>query len=121
MSRLLIVLSLLLSGCANVGVSSAFSYGADDYRFLEKEYENLTPLVEFVLMKNEQEFNSERKRALGTKWSTVSAFTFWNEEKGKCTIYIKDPEWKYEPELIGHEVAHCIWGRFHRGKEGLRD
>ena len=30
----------------------------------------------------------------------------------------KGSEWQWEPELIGHEVAHCIWGRYHRGKEG---
>lgn len=33
---------------------------------------------------------------------------------GKCTIFIKDPEWDYEPHMIGHEVAHCIWGEWHK-------
>ena len=32
-------------------------------------------------------------------------------------MFIKDPEWQWEPELLGHEVAHCIWGRYHRGKK----
>lgn len=96
-------------------------YGKDDFKFLQKEIENLTPGVEFILLKNEAEYNSVRKEHLGTQWKNVSAFTLWNGTKGTCKIYIKDPLWKYEPELIGHEVAHCIWGRFHKGKKGLRD
>ena len=96
-------------------------YGKDDFRFLQKEIENLTPKVEFVLMKNQQEYDSVRKEHIGVEWRNVSAFTLWNESKGTCKIYIKDPEWKYEPELIGHEVAHCIWGRFHKGKKGMKN
>ena len=95
-------------------------YAKDDFKFLQKEIENLTPKVEFILLKNEEEYNSVRKEHLGVKWKNVSAFTLWNQEKGTCKIYIKDPAWSYEPEYIGHEVAHCIWGRFHKGDRGLR-
>lgn len=119
MKRLLIfllVLSVSFSAHGWIG-----KYGKDDFRFLQKEIENLTPKVEFVLIKNQQEYDSVRKKHIGVEWRNVSAFTLWNEGKGTCKIYIKDPEWKYEPELIGHEVAHCIWGRFHKGKKGMRN
>lgn len=119
MSRVFAILLLLVSGCSSS--PSKFSYGADDYKFLVKEYENLRPKINFVLLKNKAEYDSARKRKLGTKWDTVSAFTLWIPETGECTVYIKDPEWKWEPELIGHEVAHCIWGRYHKGKKGLRE
>ena len=115
-----IAISLFITGCASSGVTNAYRYGADDYKFLEKEYENLHPKVHFVLLKNEAEYNSARRQNLGVQWDTVSAFTLWIPETGECTVYIKDPEWQWEPELIGHEVAHCIWGRYHRGKEGLK-
>jgi len=100
--------------------ANAQKYGTDNFRFLEKEYENLTPGVEFVLMKDEREYDAMRRKHLGVQWDTISAFTYWNQKKGTCKIYIKDPAWKYEPELIGHEVAHCIWGRFHKGRKGMK-
>lgn len=119
MTRVFAILLLLVTGCSSS--PSKFSYGADDYKFLVKEYENLRPKVNFVLLKNDAEYDSARKKKLGTKWDTVSAFTLWIPETGECTVYIKDPEWNWEPELIGHEVAHCIWGRYHKGKRGLRE
>lgn len=96
-------------------------YGKDDFRFLQKEIENLTPGIEFILLKNQEEYDAARKLHLGRRWKNVSAFTLWNESAGTCKVYIKDPDWSYEPELIGHEVAHCIWGRFHKGDKGLKD
>ena len=60
-------------------------------------------------------------KQFGPNWKTVSAFTKWNIKDAKCKIYIKDPAWKWEPELIGHEVAHCIWGRYHMGNAGSGD
>lgn len=118
MIRLIFLFVIFLSGCASA--PNKFSYGADDHQFLVKEYENLSPKVNFILLKNEMEYDSARRKKLGIHWDTVSAFTLWIPETGECTIYIKDPEWKWEPELIGHEVAHCIWGRYHKGKQGLK-
>jgi len=118
MKSFLIIVLLLSTSAAAQKVGK---YGTDDFRFLQKEIENLTPGVEFILMKNEEDFDSMRKKFLGAQWRSVSAFTLWNEEKGTCKIYIKDPTWRYEPELIGHEVAHCIWGRFHKGKKGMKN
>ena len=118
MKTLLVALLLLSVG---VGAQKLGKYGTDDFMFLQKEIENLTPGVEFILAKNQKEFDDFRKEFLGSNWKNVSAFTLWNEDKGTCKIYIKDPVWKYEPELIGHEVAHCIWGRFHKGNRGLKN
>lgn len=104
---LILILALLLGACQTTQV------GADGYLFDRKEYENVTPGVEFVLLKNSKEMTEIRKKFFGADWARVSAFTQWNPEKGVCKIYIADPDWQYRPELIGHEVAHCIWGRWH--------
>ena len=120
MRRISLLLIAVLSGCAGTSVPNKYRYGADNHKFLVKEYENLNPEVHFILLKNEMEYNSVAKRELGVAWDSVSAFTLWIPETGKCTIFIRDPEWRWEPELIGHEVAHCIWGRYHKGKEGLK-
>lgn len=34
--------------------------------------------------------------------------------KATCKIYIIDPSKQYIPEYIGHELVHCIDGRFHK-------
>lgn len=119
----LFLMVILLSSCTQTQINTAevsFSRGtaSDNYRFLEKEYETLKPGVEFVLMRNQEEYNTVMKKHFGRDWKKISAFTFWDKQKATCKIYIKDPAWSYEPEYIGHEVAHCIWGRFHRGREG---
>lgn len=108
MKYIIILAAFLLSGCASPG-----SKGLDGYYFQKKEYENLTPIVEFVLLKNQQEYEKRLKEEFGVRWEKISAFSYWNPEIGKCTIFIKDPDWDYEPHMIGHEVAHCIWGEWH--------
>ena len=116
MTRLILVLLIFLTGCATS--PPKFKYGSDDHQFLVKEYENLSPKINFVLLKSRTQYDSARKKKLGIHWDTVSAFTLWIPETGECTIYIKDPEREWEPELIGHEVAHRIGGRYHQGKKG---
>lgn len=123
MKQIIAILScFLLTACAPMEKrGGTLTASLDGHRFIEKEYENLSPLVEFILVKNQEEYERIFKEKFGANWSNISAFTLWNPKVGKCKIYIKDPLWRYEPELIGHEVAHCIWGRWHRGKEGLGD
>jgi hypothetical protein len=112
-----IMIALIVASFAS---AQSFKFAKDDHKFLVKEIENLTPIVEFILLETDEEHDAARKEFIGHGWNKVSAFTRWNETEGTCKIYIKDPLWKYEPELIGHEVAHCIWGRFHKGRKGLR-
>jgi len=87
--------------------------GSDGYVFDRKEYENTTPGVKFVLIQSSSEMAKIKKKFFGPNWKNVSAFTEWDPVNGVCTIYVMDPSTSYKPELIGHEVAHCIWGRWH--------
>lgn len=91
----------------------------DGYRFLVKEQETLSPGVQFVLIRSEEDREETMRKVFGSRWKKIAGFTYWNEEKKTCRIYIPDPAWQYRPEIIGHEVAHCIWGKFHKGEEGL--
>lgn len=121
----IILFVLFLTGCASSIMQSenTFSRSAasDGYRFVQKDYETLQPGVQFVLMRNEEEYREVMRAQFGNSWKKISAFTSWNRNKATCKIYIKDPAWEYTPELIGHEVAHCIWGRFHDGENGKGD
>lgn len=111
--RLLLLLFFILStSCTTVSTTSK-KPGKDGFIFEGKDGEMLNPNVQFVIMKNQEEFNEVRKKFFGHHWHTVQAFTRWRPETKTCIIYVKDPDWEYEPEFIGHEVAHCIWGNWH--------
>lgn len=118
----LLIFALLLTGCQQIPITNDDGFpravGADNYRFLVKEYENLSPGVEFILMRNEEDRKETMRRVFGRNWKKIAGFTYWNEDKKTCRIVVPDPAWEYKPELIGHEVAHCIWGKFHKGDEG---
>ena len=116
---LLLYSLILLSGCTNINDNEFDrSLASDNYRFLQKEYENLSPRIEFHLLKNKEQEKEVLSKVFGNNWKKIAGFTYWNETKGTCRIFIRDPEWIYQPEIIGHEVSHCIWGRFHKGKIG---
>ena len=89
--RKYIILLLLIA--TTVQAQRLGLYGKDDFRFLQKEIENLTPGIEFILLKNQEEYDAARKLHLGRRWKNVSAFTLWNEGEGTCKVYIKDPDW----------------------------
>lgn len=46
-----------------------------------------------------------------------AAFSVWSIEDNKCTIYIVDPRKRYLPEQIGHEIMHCMYGKWHNYQE----
>jgi hypothetical protein len=38
-----------------------------------------------------------------------------------CTMYILDPQVaRYEPEFIGHEFTHCVFGNWHLSQDEKR-
>ena len=46
------------------------------------------------------------------------AFAEWNS--AGCVIHVLDPAIRYEPHILGHELAHCLHGNFHPGQETAR-
>lgn len=101
------ILLLILTGC-----DPAPKKGADGYAFETKEYEKTELSITFVILKDQKEFDdAARMYAPGVQG--LQAFGRIQPDTNNCTLYIKDPTWQYSPDFIGHEVAHCIWGRWH--------
>lgn len=112
MKKLLVIFSILLL----VSCEPAPKKGADDYSFESKEYEKTDLNIEFVILRNQREFDeASTKYANGVQG--LEAFGVLVPSENRCILYIKDPEWQYVPEFIGHEVAHCIWGRWHSKRD----
>jgi hypothetical protein len=115
---LLLCFGTLLSSCDN-----GPKKGADDYYFEEKEFERTSLGVEVVLFETRREFEEVAKEKLGRDFpvETVAAFGSLSVVGNNCTIYTMDASVQYEPEYLGHELAHCIWGRFHEKQNKTRN
>jgi len=99
--------------------ASAAELSKDGYRFLQKEYELKTVTVTVIALNNEAALLAKAKNhGINTRgnllYSGVKAFSVLRPASNECTIYVLDPSAKYEPEYYGHELAHCIWGRWHK-------
>lgn len=103
-----LLLSLLLVSCEKSPQAPA----SDGYKFGEKEYEKTKLEVELVIIEDQATFDRTAKQYV-SRLDEIQAFSRLFPSENKCIIYIKDPEWTYQPEYIGHELAHCVWGRWH--------
>jgi hypothetical protein len=110
--------TFLLSSC-----DQAPKKGADNYYFEEKEFERTSLGVTVVLFQTRREFEETARQKLGKNFpvETVAAFGSLSTVGNNCTIYTMDASVQYEPEFLGHELAHCIWGRFHEKQNITRN
>jgi len=103
-----LVLVLLLTSC-----EQSSQKGSDGYNFESKEFERTEISLSVVVIPDQSEFDRLQLIHAPTI-EGLQAFSYFSLRDNHCTIFIKDPEWSYEPEFIGHELAHCIWGRWHQ-------
>ena len=92
------------------------SSGADDYKFETKEYTLDTITVTVKVFANQTELD-HAARDLNVRVQGLQAFGKLYPSENRCVIYVLDPEYKYAPEFIGHEFAHCVWGRWHPARD----
>jgi len=88
--------------------------GFDGYEFAGKEFNNTDTKIEFVVHPSYRDLR-ESALASGIKnHKSVMAFSTLNRPDYKrCVVHIIDPDVVYAPEYIGHEIVHCIYGRWH--------
>ncbi len=105
MKRVMILLGLIwiLSGCATMR-------GADKYMFGKAEWYRPDTQIEFVTHPS----LADLRRATPADIHELPDIMAWSViSQGKCIVHILDPQISYKPEWIGHEIAHCIYGRWH--------
>lgn len=111
----LLILSVFLASCDNVTNKKA----ADGYYFEKETFTRTNFPVEVVLIQSEKEMVKlleEKQGKISGKISPkdAAAFTVIRTNDTKCTVYMLDPKIKYQPEYIGHEFVHCIYGVWHK-------
>ena len=91
--------------------------GKDGYYFEKETFTRTEFPVEVVLVKDAAAITAEIKKRNNIQGTVepknVAAFSVVRLNDPKCTIYMIDPKNKYEPEFIGHEFVHCIYGVWH--------
>lgn len=111
---------IFIIGCAAVFVilvllSSCEQKGKDGYYF-EQETKVETELKILIVPVQSREAMNFMAESLGAHVGDgreIMAFSVIGP--GRCTIYMLDPRISlYEPEWIGHEFAHCVYGEWHK-------
>lgn len=110
--------SFAIVGCDG---NSNSKRGADDYYFEDKEYEQDSFTVRMQLFDTRREFEAAARDKNISNASALGAFATLANDGSSCTIYTIDPTVSYEPEFLGHELAHCAWGRWHEQQNKTRN
>lgn len=91
--------------------------GADGYRFGKPSFERSQIDMRVVTYKTRREFMIAAKKH-GVKSDTVVAFSELKPpEFNVCIVHIMDPRVDYQPEFMGHELAHCLYGQWHTNND----
>lgn len=99
------ILCLILASCDNRPP------GKDQYPFNKAEYVRLKPDISFVVHSSLEDL---RKKAPAESKTEGRILMAWSSLMGNtCEVHIVDPQVSYKPEWIGHEITHCIYGRWH--------
>ncbi len=112
--------ALLVSACF-IGLVAATGAnplrGLDGYGFNKKEFVQDTVQVTLVTYETQDDFNKAYSKTNGEnvpRGRELNAFATFNKANKTCEIHTIDPSVRYKPEFLGHELAHCFYGRWHR-------
>ena len=90
--------------------------GTDAYRFATKEVEKTEIVLTIKVMPSIAALQEAAHQHYGFDFDTAArtlAFSAWTVEGKACTIYLLDPSVFYMPDQYGHELMHCVFGRWH--------
>lgn len=110
MKRALAALAIV-AGLGSCGQSPS----ADSYTFERKEFERPRVDVTIVVHASTTELRQAAERA-GVRVEQgreLMAFAIIGRTQSTCELHLVDPARSYQPEWIGHEFAHCAFGRWH--------
>lgn len=112
---LAVILVAVVVSCDN---SQYKKRGIDGYYFEKESFVRTEFPVKIRLVKSPEEMTqllAQRKKQINGQVDPkkVAAFAVIREDDPTCTLYILDPKTNYQPEYIGHELVHCIYGTWH--------
>jgi len=105
--KLTLGLLFLLSACNTKPVA------ADGYTFGKEQYEQNNLQVRVVTYNTEAEVQKAAAKYGEANTSSIAAFSVLTPPFNTCTIHMINPKVSYQPEFIGHEFVHCVYGQWH--------
>jgi hypothetical protein len=104
MRRAAFLALLLLASCGE---------GSDAHKFERKEFDRPQPAITIVTHPTLADLRAKAPAsATADKGRELQAWSIIRPTS--CEVHVVDPAKQWRPEWIGHEVAHCAWGRWHR-------
>lgn len=110
------LLTTVLLAFTVVSCKPAPNKGADGYQFGTPQYEKQQVTINVVTYQKRSDLLKEAKK-YGANSETLVAFSVLKFPFDTCTVHMVDPRVKYEPEFIGHEFAHCVYGQWHTNND----
>lgn len=86
--------------------------GADGYKFGEPQYAKQQVQVNVVTYNTQADLLRAAKQ-LGVDSPDVVAFSVLRPPFDTCTVHMISPSVRYQPEFVGHEFLHCVYGQWH--------
>lgn len=106
--------TLVLTGCDQGPHTGKRALAADDYYFEQKEYEQFDLRVFVVEVDNQAHLERVAKLYdVELPPGALGAFSLLDADRKGCRIFMIKPEARYQPEWLGHEMTHCLYGRWH--------
>ena len=102
----------LLAALFLIGCEQDSRVAADGYTFKEAEYEKTNLSVSIVQYDSRRDFIQGAK-SVGANVEGLQAFAMISPNTNECEIHIERIKVNYRPEWLGHELTHCIHGRWH--------
>lgn len=90
--------------------------GADGYKFGTPQFQKTSFQVNVVVYEDRKQLLVAAKK-YGITIPDVLAFSVLRPPFDVCTIHMVSPSYSYEPEYIGHEFAHCMYGQWHTNND----
>jgi len=89
--------------------------GPDGYSFGSPEYVQHQFVTYVKVHKTREELRQAAKEKGMAYVPDLAAFSYSGEVDGVpvCIVHVMDPHTIYEPEFIGHEFTHCMYGQWH--------
>ena len=122
----LVITAAILAVAAMWAAPSHARNAADGYRFEQAEFVRTDFAVKVVEYDSAKEVTQAAESAgallaptqVGNYGRSVSSRVLaWSRIRDDvCEIHIIKPTVEYRPDLFGHELAHCIYGRWHPSK-----
>ena len=122
------MLKKILIGLAVIGLialltllpNNGTGVGADGYQFGTPQHQKDNVQVQIVTYDSRAALLKSAK-SYGVKDERVAAFSVLKAPNyDVCIVHMVDPRVDYQPEFIGHEFTHCVYGQWHTDNQSFK-